>query len=90
MTCHFNDYANQSEIVAANLSDLVVSTCDRLRAERFTPTIPPDGSAFAAHHWVHSWMDSFSDGFQEDNVRVVLMLDQMNDQMAGGHAGNRG
>jgi mannosyltransferase OCH1-like enzyme len=88
--CLFNDYANQSEIVAASLSDLVVSTCDRLRAEGFTPTIPPDGSALAAHHWAHSWMDSFSDRFQEDKVRDVLMLDQTNDQMAGDQTRIRG
>jgi hypothetical protein len=84
--CLFNDYANQSEILDASLSDLVVSTCDRLRAEGFTPTIPPDGSALAAHHWAHSWMDSFSDRFQEDKERDVLMLDQTNDQMAGEQA----
>jgi hypothetical protein len=29
----------------------------RLRREGFTPTVPSDGTSFAAHHWAHTWLD---------------------------------
>ena len=75
--CLEDSYANDTEIVQAGLSEQVVSTCARLRSEGFVPTVPADGSAYAAHHWAHSWMEGFSDGFQEDKERDVLMLDRM-------------
>ena len=73
--CEGDAYANDVEIVAAGLPEAVRATCKRLRAEGFTPTIPADGSALAAHHWAHSWMDGFADSFQQDAERDVLMRD---------------
>ena len=53
-----------------------VATCERLRREGFTPTVPSDGTAFAAHHWAHSWMDGFGEELKAHPETDVLMLDE--------------
>ena len=49
------------------------ATCDRLRAENFTPTVPTDGSSYVAHHWAHSWIDGFGEAFVANAATDVLM-----------------
>ena len=65
-----------AEIRELKLGDAVAATCERLRREGFTPTVPSDGTAFAAHHWAHSWMDGFGEELKAHPETDVLMLDE--------------
>ncbi len=40
-------------------AETVDAVCDQLARDKFVPTLPADGSAFATHHWAHTWL---SDG----------------------------
>ena len=62
------------------LTEAVCATCDRLRAEKFTPTVPTDGSSYAAHHWAHSWIDGIGEAFVANPATDVLMTASLSEE----------
>jgi len=64
-------WANESDIMAQGLDHAVIETCARLQREEFRPTIPADGSSFAAHHWAHTWMDDMFGGVSEQSEVLI-------------------
>ena len=78
---NFKDFCVQESGVAVStptveLGSAVAATCKRLEGEGFVPTLPSDGTAFAAHHWAHTWLDGFGAKFVADAANDVVMLDE--------------
>lgn len=67
-------WAASYEVQQSNLTAALISLCARLRAEGFSPAVPSDGTAFAAHHWAHTWLNGPPDG----------TVEQLSDAAGGG------